>query len=205
MPGIPLQTDAFVVSLRPPADSFQTITVFSAEHGLLLVLHRVSIRAPSNRFSFDLFDEVSLNLESRNQGETWFVREARLITRHAAIGRSYDTLRFASAVAALVARNPVPEESRSAVVELLRQAFTSFSETSRPDLVWFKCLYRFARDEGYPMKEEWFPTLPASDRSTVAFLLNRPLVEQTAEPEKVARLTQRLVDYLQGHTEILID
>jgi recombinational DNA repair protein (RecF pathway) len=205
VPGVPLQTDAFVVSLRPPTDSFQTITVFSAEHGLLLVLHRLSTRTPSNRFSFDLFDEVSLNLESRNQGETWFVKEARLITRHAAIGRSYDTLRFASAVAALVARNPVPEESRSAVVELLRQAFASFSETPRPDLVWFKCLYRFARDEGYPMKEEWFPTLPASDRSTVAFLLNRPLAAQTAEPEQVARLTQRLVDYLQHHTEILID
>ena len=153
----------------------------------------------------DLFDEVSLQLESRNQGQTWFIKESRLITRHPTIGRSYDTLLLASALAALVARNPVPEESRAEVVTLLRQAFSSFASGARPDLVWFKSLYRFAREEGYPIKEQWFPTLPSTDQTAVALLLNRPLVEQNAESEIVARLTGQLINYLRAHTEILVE
>ena len=55
------------------------------------------------------------------------------------------------------------------------------------------------------MREQWFPTLPAVDRADVATLLNRPLAEQTAAPETVARLQRRLDEYLRGHTEIMVD
>jgi hypothetical protein len=200
-----LQTDAFVLSKRPPADSFQTLSVFSPEHGLLVVLQRVSKKSSTGSTTLDLFDEVSLTLESRNQGQTWFLKESRLLVRHSEIGRSYDTLRLASALASLVARNPVPEESRHEVAALMRQAFASFAGGIRPDIVWFKSLYRFARDEGYPVKEQWFPTLPAADRTAVAALLNRPIAEQTEDAGIVTRLTERLTNYLQGHTEIVVD
>lgn len=205
MPALPLQTDAFVLSKRPPADSFQLFTVFSPEHGSLFVLQRVSKKAASNQLALDLFDEVALGLESANQGQTWFVKEARLIARHADLGRSYDTLRLASALASLVARNTVGDESRASVATLLRQAFAAFAAGARPDFVWFKSLYRFARDEGHPLKEQWFPTLPAADREVVATLLNQPLAQQTATVAAVERLTRRLEEYLRGHTEILLD
>lgn len=205
MPALPLQTDAFVLSKRPPADSFQLFTVFSPEHGSLFVLQRVSKKAASNQLALDLFDEVALGLESANQGQTWFVKEARLIARHADLGRSYDTLRLASALASLVARNTVADESRASVATLLRQAFAAFAAGARPDFVWFKSLYRFARDEGHPLKEQWFPTLPAADREVVATLLNQPLAQQTATVAAVERLTRRLEEYLRGHTEILLD
>ena len=211
MPGLPLQTDAFVLLKRPPSDAFQGFNVFSAEHGALLVHQRLPKRPTAKAsktgattVALDLFDEVSLRLESSNQGSTWFVQETRLLTRHADIGRGYETLRHASALAALVARNPVHEDSRTQVAALLRQAFASFASGARPDLVWFKSLYRFARDEGYPVKQQWFPTLPAADREAVATLLNRPLAGQTATVAAVARLQRRLEEYLTGHTEILL-
>jgi hypothetical protein len=208
VPGLPLQTDAFVLLKRPPSDAFQGFNVFSAEHGALLVHQRLPKRAAnkngSTTVALDLFDEVSLRLESSNQGQTWFVQETRLLTRHADIGRGYETLCHASALGALVARNPVHEDSRTQVAALLRQAFASFAAGARPDLVWFKSLYCFARDEGYPVKQQWFPTLPAADREAVATLLNRPLAEQTATIAIVARLQRRLEEYLTGHTEILL-
>ena len=203
MPGLPLQTEAFVLLKRPPADSFQSFTAFSAEHGSLIILQRLSKKPSPNSVALDLFDEVNVDLESRNQGQTWFVKEARLVQRHENLGRGYETLRYASRLASLVARNPVAEESRGAVATLLRQAFQAFASGARPDLVWFKSLYRFARDEGYPVREQWFPTLPAADRTNVAALLNRPLAEQEASPEVVARLAVRLAEYLHGHTDIL--
>lgn len=205
MAGLPLQTEAFVLLNRPPSDAFQNFTLFSAEQGTLLVLQRVSKKPSTGSVALDLFDEAALDLESRNQGQTWFVKEARLIRRHATLGRSYDALRFASALASLVARNPVSADSRIDVATLLRQAFASFAGGARPDLVWFKSLYRFARDEGYPVKEQWFPTLPAADRTVVATLINRPLVEQAADAATVARLTSRLGEYLRGHTDVIVD
>ena len=87
----------------------------------------------------------------------------------------------------------------------LNGSFTSFATGARPDFVWFKSLYCFARDEGYPVKQQWFPTLPVADREAVATLLNRPLAEQTATLAAVARLQKRLEEYLTGHTEILLD
>jgi hypothetical protein len=213
VPAQTLETDAFVLTKRLPADSFQSFTVFSTVHGSLLVLQRISkTRAgstgkakPGNAsVALDLFDHVSLFLESSNQGRTWFVKEARLIQRHAGIGRSYEALREASALATLIARNPVHEDSRAAVTQLLTSAFTAFAGP-RPDIVYFKSLYRFARDEGYPMKEHWFATLSASERAEAATLLNRPLAEQSASVAAVARLQRRMDDYLRGHTEILLD
>jgi hypothetical protein len=212
LPALPLQTDAFILQKRPPSDSFQTLTAFSATDGSLLILQRVSKKTSATTVALDLFDEASLSLESSNQGQTWFLKEARLLTRHATLGRSYETLRHASSLASLIARNPVPEESRAAIAALLRQALAAFATSPRPDLVWFKSLYRFARDEGHPLKEHWFPTLPSADRTAVATLLNSPLSQLTASenlsgypPPAVARLTARLEEYLRGHTEILLD
>lgn len=205
MPAQSLQTEAFVLLRRPPAESFQSHTVFSAEHGLLTVLQRLAKKSAATMAALDLFDEVTLLLETSNQGRTWFVKEAGVIARHTDLGKSYETLRHASALSALIARNAVHEESRPAVAELLRQAFAAFAASARPDVVFFKSLYRFARDEGYPLKQQWFPTLPAADREAVAALLNRPLAGQATGPAVVTRLQRRLEEYLRGHTEILLD
>ena len=205
MPGLPLQTDAFVLSKRPPADTFQTFNVFSSEHGALLILQRLGKKSGGAAVALDLFDEASLLLESSNQGRTWFVKETRLVTRHPDLGRSYETLVAASALASLVARNPVPEESRVAVASLLRTALAALAAGARPDIVYLKSLYCFARDEGYPLKQQWFPLLPAADRATVAPLLNRPLSDQTAPPAVVHALQRDLENYLRGHTDILLD
>lgn len=205
MPAQSLTTDAFVLLKREPTDTFQSFAVFSPAHGALTVLQRLSKKSSTTSVALDLFDEASLLLESSNQGRTWFVKEARLLTRHPNLGRSYETLLHASTFAALIARNPVHEDSRRSVATLVRTALAAFAEGARPELVFFKSLYCFARDEGYPLKQQWFPELPAADRAIVATLLNRPLAEQTATPAAVARLTRRLEEYLRGHTEILLD
>lgn len=205
MPGVPLQTDAFVLLKRPPAEAFQSFSVFSSEHGNLLVLQRVAKKSAGTSVALDLFDEVSLFLESSNEGRTWFVKEVRLLQRASGIGKSYEALLHASQFAAIVARNPVHQDERVQVANLLRTALAAFAHVSRPDIVLLKSLYRFARDEGYPVKEQWFPLLASEDRETVATLLNRPLSEQTASVETVRRLQRRLEDYLRSHTEILLD
>jgi len=204
VPGQTLTTEAFVIEKRPPADAFQTFGLFSAEHGNLLALQRVPRKPSPAHVAPDLFDTVSAMLESSNQGRTWFVREVRIVARRAAIGRSYDALRFASALVAVIGRNPVHEESRPNVEQLLRTALDAFGEAGRPDIVHLKSLYLFARDEGYPVRQDWLPALPAADRAIATAVLNRRLGEQDSAAAEVARIRRSLEHYLNSRTEIAI-
>jgi hypothetical protein len=204
VPALSLSIEAFVLDRRPPSDAFQALLVFSASHGALWVMHRISRRA-SAPVAIDLFDEVSLILDSSNQGRTWFVREARVITHHAGIGRGYATLQHAAAIARLVARNAITEEGRESTARLLRTALAALDTGVRPDVVRFKATFVFARDEGHPLRQHWLPTLPVDDRTQVSELISRPLTEQTASAEAVTRLQRRLEEFLQGHTELGFD
>ncbi|HSY53373.1 MAG TPA: hypothetical protein VK785_02950, partial [Opitutaceae bacterium] len=209
VPGPTLQTDALVLLKQPPADAFQSFTVFSAEHGVLLALQRIPKKNATATVALDLFDDAALFLESSNQGRTWFVRESRLLSRPAGIGRRYESLRFASALTALIARNPVPDESRAPIAALLRAALAAFAKSARPELIYFKSLYRFARDEGYPVKQEWLAGLPAADRTQAERLLATPLATLEETPSAIANpqlatLLRRLEEYLRTHTEILL-
>ena len=213
MPGQQLQTNAFILSRQPSgSDAFEQLAVFSSEHGTLLCLTRapklnaaVSSRrssAPRNEGRLDLFDEAELSLESTNQGRTWFIKEHRLIRRHDGIGRSYDALKAAAAFATLISRNAVPDESREPITELLRNTFTALGAGGRPDIVWLKALYSFLRDEGYPVKQQWWPQLQAADRDLAAHLLNQPLAAQTTDTASVTKITRRLEEWIKGETEI---
>ena len=212
MPGPSLQTQAFILAKQPSgSDKFEQLTAFSADHGVLHCLGRISTgrsAAASRRPAqpavppLDLFDEAELWLETSNQGRTWFIKEHRLVQRHDGIGRSYDALRAAAAFATIITRNPVPDESRAPVAALLRSSLTALAAGGRPDIVWLKALYCLLRDEGYPVKQQWWPQLEPADRDAAAQLLNQPLAAQTADAATVARLTHRLEAWLKAETEI---
>ena len=213
MPGQQLQTTAFILSRQPAgSDAFEQLSIFSSEHGTLQCLVRIpkqNTSALGRRSSgsqsegrLDLFDEAELSLESTNQGRTWFIKEHRLIQRHEGIGRSYEALKAAAAFATLISRNAVPDESREPITGLLRNSFTALGAGGRPDIVWLKALYSFLRDEGYPVKQQWWPQLPTADRDIAAHLLNQPLAAQTADAPAVTKIIRRLEDWIRSETEI---
>ena len=211
MPGQQIQTTAFILAKLPSgSDSFEQLSAFSTEHGLLHCLRRLatgkartSLRTTQGVSTpIDLFDETELWLESSNQGRTWFIKEHRLIQRHEGIGRSYDALRAAAALGTLVSRNPVSDESRDSITQLLRSSLVALAAGGRPDITWLKALYCFLRDEGYPVKQQWWPALQTADREIAAQLLNQPLAAQSAEAAAVARVVQRLEAWVKAETEI---
>jgi hypothetical protein len=197
-----LQATAFILSRQPSgSDSFEQLTAFSAEHGVLHLLRRVK-QSKAASAPLDLFDEAELWLESSNEGRTWFVKEHRFLLRHEGIGRSYDALRAAAALGRLLSRNAVPDESRPAVAGLLRTSLGALAAGGRPDIVWLKSLYCLLRDEGYPVKQQWWPSLPEADREAAAQILNQPLASLAVDVTTVARVTRRLEEWVAGETEI---
>lgn len=202
MPGQQLQTTACILARQPSgSDAFEQLTAFSADHGVLHLLRRIK-QGKTSATPLDLFDEAELWVESSNQGRTWFITEHRLIRRHDGIGRSYEALKAAAALGILLGRNPVPDESRPAVAELLGTSLAALAAGGRPDIVWLKALYCLLRDEGYPVKQHWWPELTPADRDTAVQLLNQPLATQTADTATVARITRRLEDWVQAETEL---
>lgn len=202
MPGQQLQTVAFVLTKQPSgSDSFEQLSSFSAEHGVLHCLQRLG-RSKTGSTPVDLFDEVELWLESSNQGRTWFIKEHRLLQRHEGIGRSYEALRSAAALTSLISRNAVPDESRDAIVGLLRSSLGALATGGRPDIIWLKALYCFLRDEGYPVKQQWWPALNAASRDIAAHLINQPLSNQTASAASVAKIILQLEQWVSAETEI---
>jgi hypothetical protein len=202
VPGQQLQVQGFVLAKQPStSDSFEQITVFSSENGILHCLRRLS-QSKTSSTPLDLFDEAELWLESSNQGRSWFVKEHRFVQRHEGIGRSYEALRTAAALTTLLARNPSADESRPAITALLRSSLSALAAGGRPDIIWLKSLYSFLRDEGYPVKQQWWPDLPPADREVAAQMLNQPLAAQTAESPVVARINRRLEDWVRAETEL---
>lgn len=210
MPSPLHQVEAHLLSLAPHTGDHLVLTCFSPEEGLLTALLRPvraakAVTAPAP----DLFDRLSLELNHARGGSPsgpWFVREHRVLARHATIGRDYATLAAASRLARIVIKNPVPEDSRAAIDALLTQAFAAFARpAARADLVFFKSLYCLARDEGLPLKQHWLPALPLGDRAFVASALSLPSDSPDAPPpQDLARLTKRLEAYLTTEADLEI-
>lgn len=192
----PLVTTAVVLDRNPSGDNWLRFALFSGEHGRVDALARVSRRAANVTPLLDLFDEVRCTLETSNQGRTWFVREATVLRRRAGLGASYTALREACRFSRVLARNPLHEDSRAGVYALLNRALAAWEAGHRPDAVYFKSLFVLARDEGYPVREEWRAQLDRSDQAAVDRILREPAAGQTINVDDVSRLAAALEQYL---------
>lgn len=210
MPGPLHQTEAHVLAKAAHTGDHVVLTCFSPHDGLLTALLRPSRAGkPDAAPAPDLFDHLALELQHGKgspAGGPWFVREHRILARHAAIGRDYPTLAAASRLARSITRNPGPEDSRAAIHALLGQAFAALERPgTRPELVYFKSLYCLSRDEGLPLKQEWLPALPPGDRLLVASALNQPSESPTPAAADLTRLTKRLEAYLATGHDLVFD
>lgn len=203
MPGLSLQVQGFVLEKPPRGDRFQPLALFSPEHGLLRCYQRISLRNPGP--AVDLFDELSGTLTSSNQGRTWFFKELHVDQRHPGIGLRFEALAEASAFATLIVRNPVHEEGRTGICRLMQEALAALETGAPPAIVGLKALYSFARNEGYPVKEEWLAGLRGSDREHAIALLHTPLAAIAGEhADHAPRILTKFRRYLKESTELMI-
>jgi hypothetical protein len=199
-----LATSAIVLNRTESGDKWMRLVCFSVEHGNLDCLVRKSQKPTSKSPTLDLFDDAHLSLESTNQGRTWFIKEATVERRRAGLGNSYEALTHACRFSRILVRNPVHDESRRAVHALLERALDAWETGTRPECVYFKSLFLLARDEGYPVQQDWWPRLESDDRQAAESILRTPVAEQEVSDATVSRLTHALEHYLHHDTEIRV-
>tara|TARA_Y100000588_G_scaffold366664_1_gene432625 strand:+ start:249 stop:866 length:618 start_codon:yes stop_codon:yes gene_type:complete len=179
------------------------IRVFSPLEGLVLVYKRLASKRASASLP-DLFDEVELRLSRPRIGgdSVSFVSEWRPLRRRSELARGHSRFETASALSLFYQKNGMHLAEPAPAAKLLADALDSLLEGYSPDAVYLKTLYRFARMEGYPVKEGWWQTLLVEQRQVAAETLNVPLRELVQEKHSIALVIESLRLWLNAETEL---
>ena len=193
-----------VLRVAPSGESFLKLDILSPELGGFLCLKRVS-KKNTQQTKPDLFDTAELELETSKQGSAKFVREYQLVQRREAIGASYHSLRHASEFAALLARNAPHMAEPEALFQLAERTFDAFAEKKAAEVVHLKAIYLLLKNEGYPIRESWWPQLPNHLKEAAKAAINSPAPDKTTpEVRKVNEsVLELLYRWLEHDTDLM--
>lgn len=196
---------ALVLRVAPSGESFQKVEVLTRETGYILCLKRLSKKKQSQTTP-DLFDSADIMLESSRQGTARFVKDYQLSKRRSNIGQSYRKLKYASHFCSLIIRNAPDMADSGLLYEITKRTLDAFAEKEFPEIISLKALYLLLRDEGYPVRESWWPQLPKSLRETTQQLINEPLPEGVSEEQLgiCSEITRNLHNWLSRETDFVL-
>ncbi|MDQ8194986.1 hypothetical protein QEH59_11155 [Coraliomargarita sp. SDUM461004] len=199
--------EALVLKTEPSGESFLKLYLLSAESGIFLCLKRLSrSKRAQTSTTPDLFDQASISLEMSQQRTMRFVQEYLLLQRREAIGQNYHSLSCAARLSQLLVSNAshMPESER--LFQLTARSLDAFAAGKAPEVVLLKALYLLLKDEGYPVRESWWPTLRIDLRGQARQLLRSPAPSQLDKAAKTdcERIEQHLTDWMRHHTELIV-
>ena len=202
---MPEHEEALVLKTEPSGESFIKLYVITAESGIFLCMKRVSKKANSSTIP-DLFDTAVILLETSQQGTMRFVKEYQLRQRRDVIGQNYRSLRSASRLSQLLVANASHMPESKWLFTLTERAFDAFAAGKAPDVVLLKSVYLLLKDEGYPVRESWWPTLRADLRETAKRLISKPSPAQIdkAEQKTCESIEQDLTQWMRHQTDLII-
>lgn len=196
---------ALVLRITPSGESFQKIDILTKESGYILCLKRISKKNPLQGKP-DIFDTASIQIEGSSQGTTQFVKEYQLLHRRSSIGQSYRNLRYASGFCALIVQNAPHMAEPILLYQITERTLDAFAENKTPEIISLKALYLLLKDEGYPVRESWWPQLPTHLREPARQLINNPSPESaSAEQIKTClEVDQSLRNWLSHETDLVL-
>ena len=192
-----------VLSREESGEGSLRIRVFSSDEGLVLVYKRLASKRASGSLP-DLFDEVELRLSRPRTGSdsVSFVSEWRPLIRRPELARGQSRLGTASALSLLYQRNGAHLAEPAPAAKLLADALDSLVAGYSPVAVYLKALYRFARVEGFPVKEAWWQSLSLVQKQNAAEILNIPLRDLVQENYATEEILESLKLWLNAETEL---
>ncbi|NBB80568.1 MAG: hypothetical protein GVY36_14180 [Verrucomicrobia bacterium] len=197
--------EALILRTEPSGESFLKLHLLTVEQGIFLCLKRMPKKS-SRTATPDLFDQAVVELEQSKQGTLQFVKDYQLIKRREAIGQRYQSLQNAASLSRLLVENAAHMPESEALFELATQALDAFADGKAPEVVLLKALFRLLKDEGYPVRESWWPRLPVGLRAEAKALLNEPAPSQQEPAAKATcrKIHQNLHDWMRQHTGLLV-
>jgi len=192
-----------VLRIAPSGESFSKIDILTPEIGYALCLQRISKKNPLQAKP-DLFDTAEIQLENSRQGTARFVKEYRLLQRRSSIGQSYKRLRIASEFCNLITQNAPLMGDPETLFSITERTLNAFEEGKSPEIILLKSIYLLLRDEGYPVKESWWPQLPVALRNDAKKLINEPTPETAPQNQlqTCTKVSDNLRTWLNRETDL---
>lgn len=193
---------ASVLKCEQRGENLLYIVLFCPECGIVDVIKRVSKKKSAQ--IPDIFDEISAELESAKSGSLKFMRSFDILKKRRGIARSYEALTHASSIAECVLSNARNIEDCAKISSLLKSSLDAIDSLNAPAAARLKFIYVFARDEGYPVIEDFFNSLKNEDRQNFAFIIKTAV----SELEKFDAIAEAhiapLENWVRLNTDILI-
>jgi len=203
MPARELQATATVLAKTLSGERFWRYHALCPENGRLVCLWRRSTKQSGG--GPDLFDRTAFLLETSAASGTWFVKEYRTEGRRTGLARRYRSFQLATRLGEALWQNLPHAEFFDGPARLLQEALDAFEQSPLAQCVYLKALYRFAQEEGYPVRQHWLAGLSASECERAQAVILRPLAEQTAGAEEAAAtLTEKFERWLRADTDIIV-
>jgi len=202
MPAKSTHCRALVLHRDLAGESHQRLRLLEPENGLCTAFLRQS-KKPSSEQP-DIFDLGEFFLDASKDGNTWFVREFRLERRLPGLARHYPRLQAAAEYSQFLSRNTVHCHHPAAVFEAAERTLSGLEHAVLPETALLKGYFVFARQEGWPVREDWLNNLPPQHQEMAVEILNTPLKDLEPEPKIAANLYRSLKNWLAARDEVEI-
>ena len=193
-----------ILKREASGEQFYRLNVLSEETGNTLVMMRRPKKNIRSGSTPDLFDEIEAVLDKKGDGGFGFIKEVNILTRRRGMAKSFIALELACEWSTILIKNLPRDMEMEAVYQLTQKALDAWENRIHPEAIFFKCLFVYARNEGYPVKHDWFEKQSHQNRIAVASILNTPINELEIKPEEVRKWNDALKHYIQHHTDILL-
>lgn len=198
MPEKAKQFSGFILDRVVQGEKFWRVVILSREYGAQPCLVRIAGKNKTTCVP-DLFDEAEILLSPPKTGtdsSLRFAKEYRLVKRNVGISRNYAALVCASKFAGVLAKNTFPQDSHENIFRLATNVFRAFGEKPNADASYLKALWTLARENGYPVREDWFENSCFEDRQGIAAVLKTPLEQLCVDSRDLIHYVRRLESWL---------
>ena len=193
-----------ILKREASGEQFYRLNVLSEVTGNTLVMMRRPKKNIRSGSTPDLFDDIEAVLDKKGDGGFGFIKEVNILKRRRGLAKSFIALELACEWSTILIKNLPRDMEVESAYQLTQRGLDAWEKRIQPEAVFFKCLFVYARNEGYPVKHDWFQKLTHQDRIKVASILNTPLNELEMKPEEVRKCNDALKHYIQHHTDILL-
>ncbi len=193
--------NATIVDKEMRGESSLYITALSPELGLIRMMKKISSKKTGTLP--DLFDDISAVGETPSPNSIKFLREFSILKHRDGIARSYDSFEQASMLSLTITKNANHIEDTRTLSERLRAALDSIANGAPPQIVRLKFLFLLARDEGYPVKEDFYPKLLLPQRELFSTIIKTPSSKLEEFKTRANDLLEKFTSWIRINTDII--
>ena len=199
------QEESLVLKTAPSGESFLKLYLLTIQNGVFLCLKRIPKKALHSSIP-DIFDQALITLETSQQGTMRFVKEYQITQRREQIGHNYRSLSSASFFSQLLVSNAAHLPESKTLFNLTARSFDAFAAGKVPEIVLLKSLYLVLTNEGFPVRESWWPTVPSNLTSLAKRQLqaSAPMQIDAGEKKHCQGICDHLIDWMRLHTDLIV-